>query len=531
MKKIYILVIFAICFLAAFLRLYKLNKVPPSLNWDETAAAYNAYTIKNWGRDEYGRYFPLVFRSFADDKYPVHIYVTSIIYTFFGVSDFTTRLPSVFMGLLMVISIFLIGKYLLEDIKAGLAGALLMAVSPYAIHYSRGLWEANFAVGLFLMGLASFYFGTRKKNILLSFSYFLFGLSLISYHSSKVVLPPLVFLLTILYIKDLLKIKKFFYSGMIIFLLFIGLHLLEPRLLGLARISQTNFSKTLIESTNLYKKTGNQLLGRLEISLRYYKQYFSYNYLFINGDQLPRGSIKHVGEFLKIYLLLIPLGLFTLLFKKRFKVLLVLAVWFFMAPLPGALSSSDPNATRAIFMLGPLEILSAAGVSAVYNISKNKVYRYFLSILFLVVLSIQIFPFISYYFDKYSSNEAIQWQYGMKQAVLYAKAHPEYKKVYVTKIRNQPYIFFLFYLKYDLNNLLKSVVYDETGSKSYNTIERFGRYSFGNWDVVESEPVRENLYIVTKNEYTGFRHFNDFEIRKIIRFPGGDEAFYILSAI
>jgi len=182
-------------------------------------------------------------------------------------------------------------------------------------------------------------------------------------------------------------------------------------------------------------------------------------------------------------------------------------------------------------MLGPLEILSAAGVSAVYNISKNKVYRYFLSILFLVVLSIQIFPFISYYFDKYSSNEAIQWQYGMKQAVLYAKAHPEYKKVYVTKIRNQPYIFFLFYLKYDLNNLLKSVVYDETGSKSYNTIERFGRYSFGNWDVVESEPVRENLYIVTKNEYTGFRHFNDFEIRKIIRFPGGDEAFYILSAI
>jgi hypothetical protein len=117
----------------------------------------------------------------------------------------------------------------------------------------------------------------------------------------------------------------------------------------------------------------------------------------------------------------------------------------------------------------------------------------------------------------------------MKQAVLYAKAHPEYKRVYVTKIRNQPYIFFLFYLRYNLNDLLKGVVYDETGSKSYNTLESFGRYNFGNWDVAKSEPVRDNLYIVTKNEFTSFKYSNDFEVRKIIKFPGGDEAFYIVS--
>ncbi len=63
MNKIHILLI-SIVILAASLRLYKLDSVPPSLNWDEVAFGYNAYTIANWGKDEWGKSFPLVFTSF-----------------------------------------------------------------------------------------------------------------------------------------------------------------------------------------------------------------------------------------------------------------------------------------------------------------------------------------------------------------------------------------------------------------------------------------------------------------------------------
>ena len=44
----------AIIILAFILRFYKLGQIPPSLDWDETAHGYNAYSILKTARDEYG---------------------------------------------------------------------------------------------------------------------------------------------------------------------------------------------------------------------------------------------------------------------------------------------------------------------------------------------------------------------------------------------------------------------------------------------------------------------------------------------
>ena len=66
----------------------------------------SAYTIANWGADEYGNKFPIVFKSFADDKHPVHIYLTSIVVKIFGLSDFNIRATSAGIGVLTVIAIF-----------------------------------------------------------------------------------------------------------------------------------------------------------------------------------------------------------------------------------------------------------------------------------------------------------------------------------------------------------------------------------------------------------------------------------------
>jgi len=154
-------------FFGFILRAYKLTSTPPSLNWDETAAAYNAFTIRNWGKDEWGNKFPLVFTSFRDDKHPVHIYTTAITYLFFGVSDFTTRLPSVLVGTAAILFIFILVSVLTESNIAGLFSALFLALSPYAIHYSRGLWEANFAISIFIIGLGSFFYGLKKNKYFL----------------------------------------------------------------------------------------------------------------------------------------------------------------------------------------------------------------------------------------------------------------------------------------------------------------------------------------------------------------------------
>ena len=56
MKKYLSSIVLGIIVLGAiFLRTYKLNQVPPSLDWDEASFSYNAYTIANWGKDEWGK--------------------------------------------------------------------------------------------------------------------------------------------------------------------------------------------------------------------------------------------------------------------------------------------------------------------------------------------------------------------------------------------------------------------------------------------------------------------------------------------
>ena len=65
MKRIFVVLLFIIC-IAAFLRMWHLGGVPISLNWDEAAIGYNAYSILKTGKDEYGISFPIVLRSFGN---------------------------------------------------------------------------------------------------------------------------------------------------------------------------------------------------------------------------------------------------------------------------------------------------------------------------------------------------------------------------------------------------------------------------------------------------------------------------------
>ena len=92
------------------MRLYRLTSVPPSISWDEAAVGYNAFTISHWGKDEWGKIFPLVFKSFEDYKHPVHIYLTSVAVAVLGLNDFAVRLPSALFGVGNVILIYFLAQ-------------------------------------------------------------------------------------------------------------------------------------------------------------------------------------------------------------------------------------------------------------------------------------------------------------------------------------------------------------------------------------------------------------------------------------
>lgn len=525
---------------AAILRLYKIEQIPPSLNWDEVAAGYNAYTIANWGKDEWGKTFPLVFTSFRDDKHPVHVYITSIFVKLFGLSDFTTRLPGVAIGILSIYVIFYLAQVLFKSNLVSLFSAIFLAVSPYHLHFSRGLWEVSFALFFFMLGLLMFYLALQNKGKLLNISFLSFGLSILSYHSSKAVVLPLVLMLILFYIKDLRKLSVNFYIAAFILLAFVGLLFLDTRLMGTARLKQTQFEQKDIEATQVYQKTKNSILGLGEITLKQYLSHFTLDYLFILGDQSPRNSVKTQGEFYKIDAIFMVIG-FLFLLKLRSRIAFIIFAWLLLSPIPASLVKGAPSASRAVFMMGSLHLISAYGAVYLIRLFKGGVVKYMLGII-LLLFTLQVYFYLKSYFTVYPMKDSHEWQFGMKQIVEFVKEHEEYGQIFVTDIRAQPYIFFLYYLKHPLPEYLNTVVYNnDEESKKYNSVSYFGGYYsdkgeqkrvniyFGGWNPIESIPDKNTLYVISPSHYDGLKNRSSFDVKKIIYSPDGGEAFYLVS--
>ncbi len=517
--------------LAFFLRVYKLDQNPPSLSWDEAAAGYNAYTIANWGQDEYGTKFPLIFTSFMDDKHPVWIYVTAIFTKFLGLSDFSTRLPSAIFGVLNVLMVFFAARVLFKSNLVALLASLFLAISPYNLQFSRGEWEANYALFFFLLGLWSFLTSVNnpKKGWLIILSFLSFGIDLFTYHSAKVVVPPMLILLSILYFKPLIRLKGHLYIGLAIFALLVAVILTNPRLLGIARAEQAGISRDTVKSSQTYKDTKNYYLSYAKMVFDNYLTHFTPKFLFETGDSNPRLSAQVSGEFYKIDALFLLLGILSLLLWYRKKPALILLAWILLAPIPAALTTEVPHAHRALFLMGSMHILAALGLGAYVLRLKSRQIQAGVLTLALLIVGISFKNYLDGYYNIYPKKYAIEWQYGMKQIVQFVGAHHEYNQVYMTDERHQPYIFFLYYLKYPLPDYLQTVDFNKGKSNSYNLVSSFDRFHFGDWDPIESKPDPGVLYIVTPSQYDGLRFKAQFKVKEELKYPNNTAAFYLVS--
>src|SRR3989344_3216366 len=172
--------------ISLFLRIYKLADRPLGFTWDEAALGYNAYSILQTGRDEYNQILPLIFKSFGDYKPGLYIYFTVPSILLFHLTELATRLPSAIFGSLLVITMYLLTRRLFSSIPAT-AAAIVMAINPWHLYFSRGAWEAN--LYLFFTALATLLFLKRRYLI----SALFFGFTLLTYQGAKMFIPLLIF--------------------------------------------------------------------------------------------------------------------------------------------------------------------------------------------------------------------------------------------------------------------------------------------------------------------------------------------------
>jgi len=148
-KKEFIIVL-AVFVLGAFLRFYNLSNNPPGLYVDEASIGYNALSILETGRGEYGKAFPVYFRSFGDYKMPLYIYLSVIPIKLFGLNPFSIRFCSAFFGSLSIILIYFLVKKLFSQkssfLPLSIVSSVIFAISPWSIFNSRAAFEVETAL-------------------------------------------------------------------------------------------------------------------------------------------------------------------------------------------------------------------------------------------------------------------------------------------------------------------------------------------------------------------------------------------------
>src|SRR3989344_7937141 len=223
MLKINLYLILIVIF-AFILRFYQLGQNPPSLDWDETAHGYNAYSILKTGNDEYGYKFPLSFRSFDDYKPPVYTYLVVPSIFVFGLNDFAVRMPSAFLGVLAVLFTYLMVFELFKNKVIALLSALFLAISPWHLQFSRVAFETNSATFWSVLATWAFLRGIRsngaKVALWMSLSSLAFGANLFMYHNARVFTPLLAIILLFLFRQKLLSVKKYLIVPALIALVF-----------------------------------------------------------------------------------------------------------------------------------------------------------------------------------------------------------------------------------------------------------------------------------------------------------------------
>lgn len=131
---------------------FRVTRNPAGFFVDESSIAYNAYTISQSGRDEFGNGWPLFFRAFGDYKNPVYIYLLALLFKLTGPSILTARLLSATCGVVTAALLGLLATRISRRRDVGLMVTVSALLTPWLFEISR----VSLEVALFAPVLALF---------------------------------------------------------------------------------------------------------------------------------------------------------------------------------------------------------------------------------------------------------------------------------------------------------------------------------------------------------------------------------------
>lgn len=456
-NKIILLLISAI-FIAILTRGFKLGDAPAGLYLDEAGQGYSAYSILKTGKDEFGKSFPIIFRSFTDFKTPIYVYLIVPLIPFFDLSKLAVRFPSFFFSILTIPILYLLVYELSKRKLLAAITCITLALSPWHILFGRTNFECNVALFFFVSGCLAFYKGLRNPRIMIV-SAILFAIAIPSYHAQRIVTPLMLIFLILRHKKILLSkthIKYLIVGGIMAFLISIPTLSIATTPGFLARASGLNIftvkdSAGVIHDYNggLSFLVNNKIFLSIQEFASLYVSYFSPREIFVLGDSGPRSSFPELGTFFVWQFPFYIYGLYLIIKKRNLSELRFFTLAFLLiAPIPAALTRDPYSTIRSLQMVIPIIILISLAITEIgQKIPKKWKYLYWL--IFFVLIIYSLFKLYSSVIILNEYYRGIHWNYGWEEASQVISTLDKNLPIIVDNSRDEPYIQLAFFLKYD----------------------------------------------------------------------------------
>ena len=525
-NKLYFIIIFVI---VTFFRFHQLGNLPSSLNWDEISHGYNAYSLLKTGHDQWGQSWPFFnFRAYGDYPTTLNLYLTIPFIYFLGLNALSIRLPAAIISLLFTVLIYLFARLILKNRNLSLITFTIASFSPWTFFPGRGVFQSNLAQFFLLLGIYFFILKSNKK-IIWVFSALSLGLSMYSYHNTRLI-APLIFA-SLLFIYHPIKIKTIFFSISFLILaipnfinLFSSDSLARNRWVGIINPNSINL---INEQRRLF--TGPQFLNRIvNNKVVYFSEEFISN-LFLFLSPLPiffTGSQNYQFNLPNsplIFVYLLPFFYLGLLycFKNISKNTLFIIIVFFITLIPAALTVGDYPTIRLTIATPFIYIFIVYGLKTISSKTKG--------ILLPITLITTLIFFGIYWqnYKKYNINFAPSWQYGYQQMITEIKPmYSQYQQIFITKKYGEPHEFILFYWPWEPQKYLTDPNLNTDFHSDWYWVNAFDKFKFINdWEVKTTNIPQNSLLITSPSNY----NLPNSKLLKTIYYPNNTPVFDIVT--
>lgn len=554
MKRNLIWVILVIAFLFRFV---SVGSLPKGFNADEASFGYDSYSILHTGKDQWGKPFPLVLKSFGDYKSPVYSYLAIPSIALFGLNIFATRLPNVIVGTMAVYAVYLLvgemvrnfkwlAKYRIST-KLNLLAALLLAVNPWSVMMSRGAVEANLISFFLPIGIYFFLLGLGNYKYF-TWSVIGFGIGMFTYHSAKMLIPIIFAGLVIVFRTRIREInsKKIIFPFVLFSVFMIGM-LYTFSIGGGARVSERSITQGALEqgfqervaseAKGLNPKIAKLVHNRYQVILNRfftnYSQYFSVRFLVGKGvNDASYAMIPGIGVIYVLELILL-LGIVPLLLieKKSGKIVLALICWLLISPLPAALASGGGySGNRAGGMLPVLQICEAFGLVGWIAVATrfNKNYENFVLAACLTLLAINTFSFKNTYFATQPISVIKQQGYGNLDLGKWLNENTLGRHVIISRSISEAQIFIAFASKWEPIEFQKITSTWKFDEAKISWVDQLPKYNVGRYTITsidwKKDDLRDSMVVVKADELPQAQIPT-----KTFYYPNGDPNVYVVD--